>query len=71
MKLTPNKTKRLEVRLTEEEFNLFQVASYSIGYNPSKLLRMFIMCTLVDLRKKINLGEINLEDYETILNDKL
>lgn len=71
MKLTPNKTKRLEVRLTEEEFNLFRIASFSIGQTPSNMLRMFIDSTLNALRIKINLGEINIEDYETIFNDKL
>ena len=71
MKIIENKTKKLEVRLTEEDYKLFKVASYVIGTTPSKMMRMFIDSTLTSLRIKIKQGEINLEDYETILNDKL
>lgn len=71
MKIRENKTKKLEVRLTEEDYKLFKVASYVIGTTPSKMMRMFIDSTLTSLRIKIKQGEINLEDYETILDDKL
>lgn len=71
MKLTPNKTKRIELRVTEEELFLLKVSSYSIGQTPSSMLRMFIDSTINALRIKINLGEIKIEDFETIFNDKL
>ena len=71
MKIRENKTKKLEVRLTEEDYKLFKVASYVIGTTPSKMMRMFIDSTLTSLRIKIKQGEINLEDYEAILDDKL
>ncbi len=71
MKITPNKTKRIEVRLTEEELFLLKVSAYSIGQTPSSMVRMFIDSTINALRIKINLGEINLENYEAIFNDKL
>lgn len=66
-----NKTKRIEVRLTESEYKLFKLSAYSIGSTPSELVRMFINSTINQIKIKVQLGEINLEDYETILNDKL
>ena len=35
MKLTENKTKRLEIRLTEEDHKLLKVCAYTIGQTPS------------------------------------
>ena len=71
MKLTENKTKKIEVRLTEEDYKLFKISAYSIGTTPSKMVRMFIDSTLTQLRIKVKQGEINIEDFETILDDKL
>lgn len=69
MKLTDNKKKVLQVRVTEEELTLLKVASVSIGLTPSKLVRMFIDSTCNALKIKIDKGVINLEDYKAILND--
>lgn len=66
-----NKTKRIEVRLTENEYKLFKLSAYAIGSTPSELVRMFINSTINQIKIKIQLGEISLEDYETILDDKL
>lgn len=71
MKLTDNKTKRLEIRLTDEELKLLKVCAWTIGQTPSSMVRMFINTTINALRLKIEQGEINLEDFEAVLNDKL
>lgn len=71
MKLTENKTKRLEVRLTEEEYRLLRVSAYAVGQTPSSLVRMFIQTTINQLKLKVQKGEINLEDFEAVLDDKL
>ena len=71
MKLTENKTKRLEIRLTEEDHKLLKVCAYTIGQTPSSMVRMFIDSTLNAMKLKIKQGEIKLEDYEAIFNDKL
>ena len=71
MKLTENKTKRLEIRLTEEDHKLLKVCAYTIGQTPSSMVSMFIDTTLNAMKLKIKQGEINLEDYEAIFNDKL
>lgn len=69
MKTSPNKTKRLEIRISEEDLKLFKIASYCIGQNPSQTLRMFIDSTINGLKLKIKRGEIRLEDFEAIFND--
>ena len=71
MKTTENKTKRLEVRLTEEEMKLLKIASISIGQTPSELVRMFISSTIVGLKMKVQQGEIRLEDFEALLDNQL
>ena len=69
MKTTENKTKRLEIRLTEEDLKLLKVASYCIGQTPSQMVRMFIDSTINGLKIKVKQGEIKLEDFETLFND--
>lgn len=70
-KLTDKKTKRLEVRLTEEEHNLLKICAYNIGQTPSSMVRMFIDSTLNQLKLQVKRGDIHLEDFQTILDDKL
>lgn len=68
-KLTDNKTRRLEVRLSEEDFKLLKICAYTIGQTPSSMVRMFVDSTTNALKLKVRSGEIKLEDYEAILND--
>ena len=69
MKTTENKTKRLEIRLSEEDLRLLKIASYCIGQTPSQTIRMFIDSTINGLKIKVKKGELKLEDFETLLND--
>lgn len=71
MKTTENKTKKVEVRVTEDDYKLLKISAYAIGQTPSSMVRMFIKSTLNALRLKIDSGEINIEDYKTILDDQL
>ena len=71
MKVSDNKTKRLEIRLTEEDHKLLKICAYTIGQTPSSMIRMFIDTTLNAMRVKIKTGEFKIEDYETLLDDKL
>lgn len=71
MKTTEKKDKRLEIRVSDEDLKLLKVASYCIGQTPSKLIRMFIDSTINTLKMKIRRGEINLEDYQALWDDKL
>lgn len=71
MKTTPNKTKKLEIRLSEEDYKLLKIASYTIGQKPSAMVRMFIDTTINTLKIKVRKGEINLEDFESLFDNKL
>ena len=71
MKTSQNKNKRLEIRISEDDLKLLKIASYCIGQTPSQMLRMFIDSTINGLKIKVRQGEIKLEDFEAILNDKL
>ena len=68
-KTSQNKTKRLEIRISEEDLKLLKIASFCIGQTPSQTIRMFIDTTINALRVKVKQGEIKLEDYEAILDD--
>lgn len=69
MKTSANRNKRLEIRISEEDLKLFKVAAYCVGLKSSQLIRMFVDSTINAFKIKIKNGEINLADYETILND--
>lgn len=69
MKTSKNKDKRLEIRISEEDLKMLKVAAYCVGLKPSQMIRMFIDTTINAFKIKVNKGEINLEDFQTILND--
>lgn len=71
MKTTPKKDKRLEIRISEEDFKYLKIASFTIGQTPSEMIRMFITTTVNSLKIKVNQGVIKIEDFETLFNDKL
>lgn len=71
MKTSTNKNKRLEVRISEEDLKFLKVASFLIGLKPSQLIRIFVDTTINSLKIKVKKGEINLEDFQAILNNKL
>lgn len=71
MKTSQSKQSRLEIRLSEEDKELLQVAAYCIGMTPSQMVRMFIDSTINGLRIKAQKGEIPLEDIKAILDHKL
>lgn len=69
MKTSTTKSKKLEVRINEEDLKLLKIASFCIGQTPSSMVRMFVDSTINSLKIKIQKGEIKLEDFQTILND--
>lgn len=71
MKLIDNKDKRLEIRISEEDLKLLKICAYIIGQTPSKMIRMFVDTTINAMKIKIKQGEIKLEDFEGIFDDKL
>lgn len=69
--LKEKKDKTMQIRISNDDYKLFKIASYTIGQKPSQMVRMFIDTTVNALRLKVNRGELKIEDYESIINDKL
>lgn len=69
MKTEKKKNARLEIRLSDEDLKLFKIGSYMIGQTPSQTVRMFIDSTINQVKLKIKVGEIKIEDYETIFDN--
>lgn len=69
MKLEPNKTKTMQVRITQEQWRLLNIASKSAGITPSKLVRMFVDQSCVAIKIQIKQGGHTIEDFEALLND--
>lgn len=71
MKLEKPKTKKIEIRINEDDLKLFKICAFTVGQSTSQLLRMFIDTSINALRVKIAQGEIKVEDYETLFDNKL
>lgn len=65
------KNKTMQIRINNEDYEYFKIASLAIGQSPSQMVRMFIETTINSLKLKEKRGEINLEDFKAVLNDKL
>lgn len=65
------KDKVMQIRLTQADYELFQIASFTIGQTPSQMVRMFVDTTVNALKVKQQKGEIKIEDYKALLNHKL
>jgi len=65
----PKKDKTLQVRLTKEDYKLLQIAAYTTGNTPSKLMRMLMDASINAVKVQINKGAMNLEDFKGIFND--
>lgn len=65
------KNKMMQVRINDEDYRLFRLACVCVGQTPSETIRMFINTTISALKIKVNKGEINLEDLQTLLDDNL
>lgn len=69
MKLDDKKEKRLEIRLSPEDYNLVKISAFTMGMTASRFVRMLIDTTTSNLKVRIKRGEVNLEDFKDILND--
>ena len=69
--INKKKNKRFEFLINEDDFKYFQIASFTMGLTPSKLLRMLADSSINAVKIQVEKGVINLEDFKTIFNDKL
>lgn len=58
MKMKDTRTKRFEIRLTEEEYDLLQHCAEYVGRNPTQYIRLLLDSSFVELRNRVG------EEYE-------
>lgn len=65
------KNKKLEVRLTQGDYDIFKAGCYLLGITTTEMLRMFVISTVNSIKLKIEKGEIKREDIQTLLDIEL
>lgn len=68
-KISENKTKKIEFRISEADYKLLKISAYMMGNSVSGLMRLLTQTAVNSLKLKIAKGELNLEDFQTILDD--
>ena len=68
-KIAENKTKRVEIRLTEKELKYLKFAAYSMGQNVSKTISQYVNILVNGIDLKLKKGELSLADIEAVCND--
>ena len=71
MKVETSKKKKVEIRISEEDYKYLKVAAYSMGQSVSGMLRMISQASINAAKIQVQQGKIKLEDIETLYNDKL
>lgn len=67
--IAENKSKTIQVRISETDHRYFLVVSKMAGMTPSQYLRSLISATVSAARVQERKGALNLEDFEGILDD--
>lgn len=69
--ITENKNKTIQVRVSESDHRYIQVISQMVGMTPSQYVRSLIQATVNAAKIQEQKGAFNIEDFESVLNDKL
>lgn len=54
MKMKDTKTKRFEIRLTEEEYEMLLHCAEYVGRSPTQFIRLLLNSSFVELRNRID-----------------
>jgi uncharacterized protein (DUF1778 family) len=69
MKVETKKTKKVEIRVSEEDYKYLKVAAYSMGQSISGMLRMISQASINAAKLQVQQGKIKLEDVEALYNN--
>ena len=69
--ISDNKTKTVQVRLSEDDYRYLTVVSTMTGMTISQYVRSLIQATVNAVKVQEMKGVLKVEDFEGILNDKL
>ncbi len=65
------KDKLLTLRMTKDDYRYLQIAAFTTGNTPSKLIRMLMDASINAIKISLQRGTIKIEDYQALLDDKL
>ena len=68
-KIETNKTKKVEIRVSEDDYKYLKVAAYSCGQSVSGMLRMISQASINAAKVQVQQGKLKLEDIEALYND--
>jgi len=71
MKIETQKKKKVEIRVSEEDYIYLKVAAYSMGQTVSGMLRMISQASINAAKVQVQQGKIKLEDIQALYDDKL
>lgn len=71
MKVETAKKKKVEIRISEDDYKYLKIAAYSMGQSVSGMLRMISQASINAAKIQVQQGKIKLEDIEILYNDKL
>lgn len=71
MKLKDTKTKRFEIRMTEEEYKLLTITAEYVGRNPTEFVRLLLNGAFTEMRDIIDKGVNDYENVTSVLDDQL
>lgn len=69
--LQENKDKKISVRFSESDYEYLAIVAYMTGMTVSKYIRVLCDASINALKLSAAEGKVNIEDFKTVLNDKL
>ena len=69
--LQDNKDKKISVRISEKDYEYLSVAAYMAGMTVSKYIRTLCDASINAIKISEVKGQVKLEDFKALLNDKL
>lgn len=69
MKVETKKTKKVEIRVSEDDYKYLKVAAYSMGQSISGMLRMISQASINAAKIQVQQGKIKIEDIEALYNN--
>lgn len=69
MKMEEKKTKKIELRVSQDDYNMLKIAAFSMGQTVSGMLRMMAQATINATKVQVQQGKITNENIKTILDD--
>ena len=69
MKVETKKTKKVEIRVSEDDYKYLKVAAYGMGQSISGMLRMISQASINAAKIQVQQGKIKIEDIEVLYNN--